>query len=71
MARGIVWLCCIPYWPFCGVIFVALKFGTGGGILKYLCLVVGVGRKDVEMLIYASILESEGNLISSNIRVNN
>ena len=62
-----------------GVIFVALISGSihvshhqrrGGGPFECLCLIVGVGIKEVGMLIYANILKSETRLLSSEIRIN-
>ena len=56
-------------------VFAVLIFGTNylshnqkRGVLKYLCiknkcLIVGMGKREVEMLIYENILESEAHLI--------
>jgi len=41
-----------------------------GSLLKYLCLIVEVGWREVEMLIYVNVLESETHLIGSEIRIN-
>ena len=42
-----------------------------GSVLNCLCLTIGVGRVEVEILIYANILKSETHLIGSEIRINN
>ena len=41
-----------------------------GGLLNCLCLIAGVGRREMEMLIVANILESETHLIDSEVRIN-
>ena len=38
--------------------------------MTYLCLIAGVGKREIEMLISANILEAKTHLIGSKIRIN-
>ena len=50
--------------------FTTYQLFREGEYLKYLCLIVGMGRRGTEMMIYANILESLTNLIGSEIGIN-